>query len=318
MVKRAVDKPGLTDAQQKRAKRYQSMVDRVRNPHSAFEISPGMKGFFVTCNRNREKKSATEVIDLLEEYAAKIYPGLAEEIENEDDEDADENEAEAASGNIEDEIAREVAGIKSKSKPKLFRYLNATIDCLVFIKCHRMIDPEKMVQFIFDDLTKTMQRKTRFTSRLIPAKVTTTSKLDAIVKGSAEVAKNLLAEDAEPTTFALVVNIRYCDDLKRDEVIRAVAGPLDVKHKVDLTNAKYTLVIEAFKSMCTIGLVENYNARKRLNLQTLFDEPAVKNHKASEKDPIDQIDQDGNQADNQNGAKEKAGSKDEIEQNSTS
>ncbi|KAJ1810924.1 hypothetical protein LPJ56_005852 [Coemansia sp. RSA 2599] len=309
MVKRAADKPGLTSAQQKRAKRYQSMVDRVRNPHSAFEISPGMKGFFVTCNRNREKKSASEVIDLLEEYAAKLYPGLAEEIENEADEDADEGAAEAQSGSIEDEIAREVAGMKSKTKPKLFRYLNATIDCLVFIKCHRKIDPEQMVQFIFDDLTKTMQRKTRFTSRLIPAKVTTTSKLDAIVKGSAEVAKDLLAEDAEPTTFSLAVNIRYCDDLKRDDVIRAVAGPLDVKHKVDLTNAKYTLVIEAFKSMCTIGLVENYNARKRLNLQTLFDEPTVKKSKAQEPDSSEQNDQDDDE--------EETNPKDEAENNKT-
>ncbi|KAJ2233055.1 hypothetical protein IWW45_004488 [Coemansia sp. RSA 485] len=286
MGKRAADKPGLTDAQQKRSKRYHTMVDRVRNPHSAFEISPGMKGFFVTCNRNREKKSATEIIDLLEEYAAKLYPGLEEEIENEADEDADDDTAKASGGSIEDEIAREVAGMKSRSKPKLFRYLSATIDCLVFIKCHRKIDPEKMVQFIFDDLTNTMQRKTRFTSRLIPAKITTTSKLDAIVKGSAEVAKDLLAEDAEPTTFALVVNIRYCDELKRDDVIRAVAGPLDVKHKVDLKNAKYTLVIEAFKSMCTIGLVENYNARKRLNLQTLFDEPVVKKSKAPEAEAV--------------------------------
>ncbi|KAJ2845980.1 hypothetical protein GGI22_006384, partial [Coemansia erecta] len=129
-----------------------------------------------------------------------------------------------------------------------------------------------LVQFIFADLAKTRQRKTRYTSRLIPAKVTTTSKLDAIVVAANEVAHDLLAEDAEPTTFALVVNIRHCAGLKRDEVIKAVAAPLDIKHKVDLEHAKHTLVIEAFKSMCTIGLVENYNALRRFNLQTLFDE----------------------------------------------
>ncbi|KAJ2441454.1 hypothetical protein IWW46_003502, partial [Coemansia sp. RSA 2440] len=133
-----------------------------------------------------------------------------------------------------------------------------------------------LVQFIFAELSVTKQRKTRFTGRLIPVKVTTTSKLDAIVKGATQVAHALLAEDAEPTTFALVVNIRYCDDLKRDDVILAVAAPLDVKHKVDLKNARYTLVIEVFKSMATIGLVENYNALRRLNLQTLFDDPSAK------------------------------------------
>ncbi|KAJ2777478.1 hypothetical protein GGI15_004485 [Coemansia interrupta] len=278
-----------SDAQQKRVKRYKPMGDRIRNQQNVFEISPGMKGFFVTCNRHKEKKSATETIDLLEEYAARLYPGLEDEIENEGDEienegvDDNENEGsqdgaetdDAAAGDIEDEIAREVAGMKSNTKQKLFRYLNTTIDCLVFIKCHRRIDPEQLVEYIFEDLAKTMQRKTRFTGRLIPAKVITTSKIDAIVKGAKDVAKNLLADDAEPSTFSLVVNIRYCDGLKRDDVIPAVAAPLDEKHKVDLKHSKYTIVIEAFKSVCVLGLLTDYTARRRYNLQTLFDEPAA-------------------------------------------
>ncbi|KAI7832997.1 hypothetical protein BX661DRAFT_178931 [Kickxella alabastrina] len=279
MGKRSSDKPGQSSSQQKRAKRFQPMTDRFKNSQSVFEISPGMKGIFATCNRHKEKKSAHETIDLLEEYASKLYPGIEDEIMNdgEEDEDADADEKpDAPKVDIEDEIAREVAGMKSKWKPKLFRYYNTMIDCLIFIKCHRKIDPGKLVQFIFDDLTKTMQRKTRFTGRIVPAQVTTTSKLDAIVKGATEVASELLAEDAEPSTFALVVNIRYCDALKRDDVIPAVAAPLDAKHKVDLKNAKYTIVIEAFKSMCIIGLVEDFNARRRLNLQTLFDEPEAK------------------------------------------
>ncbi|KAJ1860336.1 hypothetical protein LPJ73_001408 [Coemansia sp. RSA 2703] len=268
-----------SDAQQKRLKRYKPMGDRIRNQQNVFEISPGMKGFFVTCNRHKEKKSAMETIDLLEEYAAKLYPGLEDEIENEGADDKDDGGAqdEAGAGDIEDEIAREVAGMKSNTKQKLFRYLNTTIDCIVFIKCHRRIDPEQLVEYIFEDLTKTMQRKTRFTGRLIPAKVITTSKIDAIVKGAKDVAKDLLADDAEPSTFALVVNIRYCDGLKRDDVIPAVAAPLDEKHKVDLKHSKYTVVIEAFKSICVLGLLTDYTARKRYNLQTLFDEPpAVK------------------------------------------
>ncbi|KAJ1847302.1 hypothetical protein LPJ70_001604 [Coemansia sp. RSA 2708] len=232
-----------------------------------------MKGFFVTCTRGRERKSAAETIDLLEEYAAKLYPNLEAEIAAESEADGDAPPADG--GDIEDEIARELAEMKSSPKQKPFRYLQTTIDCLLYIKCHRKIDPEKLVQFIFADLSETKQRKTRFTGRLIPVKVTTTSKLDAIVKGARQVAQELLADDAEPTTFALVVNIRYCDDLKRDDVIPAVAAPLDVKHKVDLKNARYTLVIEVFKSMAAIGLVENYNALRRLNLQTLFDEPSA-------------------------------------------
>ncbi|KAJ1723626.1 hypothetical protein LPJ53_002066 [Coemansia erecta] len=284
-----------SDAQQKRVKRYKPMGDRIRNQQNAFEISPGMKGFFVTCTRHKEKKSAMETIDLLEEYAAKLYPGLEEEIENEGADDNEDGGAQdgteatdAAAGDIEDEIAREVAGMKSNTKQKLFRYLNTTIDCIVFIKCHRRIDPEQLVEYIFEDLTKTMQRKTRFTGRLIPAKAITTSKIDAIVKGAKDVAKDLLADDAEPSTFSLVVNIRYCDGLKRDDVIPAVAAPLDEKHKVDLKHSKYTVVIEAFKSICVLGLLTDYTARRRYNLQTLFDEPAAakdgENVKATEPD----------------------------------
>ncbi|KAJ2659468.1 hypothetical protein IW148_004201 [Coemansia sp. RSA 1199] len=275
MGKRATEGSGGKGSQQKRAKRHQYLKDRVKYPQNSFDISPGMKGFFVTCTRGREKKSASETIDLLEEFANKLYPNLEEEIAAEKDA-SDDAPAAQAGGGIEDEIAREIAEMKASPKIKMFRYLPSTIDCILYIKCHRKIDPEALVQFMFAELSVTKQRKTRFTGRLIPAKVTTTSKLDAIVKGATQVAHELLAEDAEPTTFALVVNIRYCDDLKRDDVILAVAAPLDVKHKVDLKNARYTLVIEVFKSMATIGLVENYNALRRLNLQTLFDDPSAK------------------------------------------
>ncbi|KAJ2004234.1 hypothetical protein H4R26_002637 [Coemansia thaxteri] len=273
MGKRSADRSGPQASQQKRTKQSQQARDRYKNPQNTFAVSPGMRGFFVTCVRGREKKSAMETIDLLEEYASKLYPGIEEDIENEGELD---DEAAPGGDDIEDEIARELADMKSTSKPRLFRYLPMTIECLVYIKCHRKIDPQELVHFLFEDLSKTKQRKTRYTSRLIPAQVTTTSKLDAIVRGAAEVTRDLLAEDAVPTTFALVVNIRYCDDVKRDSIIPAVAAPLDVKHKVDLKNAEYTLVIEAFKSMCTIGLVKNYTALRRLNLQTLFDEPAVR------------------------------------------
>ncbi|KAI9474663.1 hypothetical protein LPJ78_003366 [Coemansia sp. RSA 989] len=272
--KRPSELAGSKKPHQKRAKRYQYLKDRARNPQNSFDISPGMKGFFVTCTRGREKKSAAETIDLLEEYTGKLYPNLDEEIAAEKAASEDRPAAEGE-GDIEDEIARELAEMQSSPKIKMFRYLPTTVDCLLYIKCHRKIDPEKLVQFMFADLAQTRQRKTRFTSRLIPAQVTTTSRLDAIVRDSKQVVQRLLAEDAEPTTFALVVNIRYCADLKREEVIAAVAAPLDVKHKVDLKNARFTLVIEVFKSMATIGLVENYNELRRLNLQTLFDEPSA-------------------------------------------
>ncbi|KAJ2746387.1 hypothetical protein GGI20_001383 [Coemansia sp. BCRC 34301] len=271
MGKRTADKSGGSSAsQQKRAKRFQIVRERFKNPQNVFDISPGMKGFFVTCTRGREKNCAAEVIDLLEEYATRLYPGIEDDIENGGEISAD---PAPTGGDIEDEIAREIADMKSTSKPRLFRYYSTTIECVVFIKCHRMIDPERLAHFVFEDLSNTKQRKTRYTSRLIPSKVTTRSKIDDIVKGAIEVARNLLADDTEPTTFALVVNIRYCDELKRDDIIPAVAAPLGAKHKVDLKNARYTLVIEVFKNICALGLVENYNALRRFNLMTLLDEP---------------------------------------------
>ncbi|KAJ2791373.1 hypothetical protein GGI18_001186 [Coemansia linderi] len=273
MGKRAAEKSGPMSTQQKRAKRFQQVRERFKNPQNSFDISPGMRGFFVTCTRGREQKSASETIDLLEQYATRLYPGIEEDIENEGETSA---EPAPTGGDIEDEIAREIANIKSKSRPTLFRYYFTTIECVVFIKCHRMIDPEKLAHFVFEDLAKTKQRKTRYTCRLIPAKVTTSSKIDAIVKGAAEATHRLLADDVEPATFAVAINIRYCEDIKRDDVIPAVAAPLNARHKVDLKNAKYTIVVEVFKSICAIGIVENYNTLRRFNLMTLFDEPEAK------------------------------------------
>ncbi|KAJ1938310.1 hypothetical protein EC988_007631, partial [Linderina pennispora] len=112
MAKRAAsDKSAPQSNAVKRAKRFQTMKDRFRKAENVFELSPMMKGFFITCNRGREKKCASEVIDLLEQYTEKLYPGLeaAEESDSEDEE----------AGDIESEIARELEDMKSKSKPKL-------------------------------------------------------------------------------------------------------------------------------------------------------------------------------------------------------
>ncbi|KAJ2802872.1 hypothetical protein H4R20_003114, partial [Coemansia guatemalensis] len=80
MSKRFSERSGAGASQLKRAKRYQQMRDRLKNPQNSFDISPGMKGFFATCTRGREKKSALETIDLLEDYAGKLYPDLEDEL----------------------------------------------------------------------------------------------------------------------------------------------------------------------------------------------------------------------------------------------
>ena len=73
----------------------------------------------------------------------------------------------------------------------------------------------------------------------------------------------------EPTTYAIVIKIRNNTKMERDEMIKSVAELVDVKHKVDLTDPEYCIVIEVLNHVCGLSVVKDYNKFKKYNLEQI-------------------------------------------------
>lgn len=86
---------------------------------------------------------------------------------------------------------------------------------------------------------------------------------------------------SEPTTFAIVVNKRYNNDVDRMEIIHELAQMITFKnslHKVDLKNAKLTVVLEIVRGLCCLSILPDFIHLKKFNVSELTN---VKDEKES-------------------------------------
>ncbi|KXN75100.1 hypothetical protein CONCODRAFT_1895, partial [Conidiobolus coronatus NRRL 28638] len=73
--------------------------------------------------------------------------------------------------------------------------------------------------------------------------------------------------------------------LKRDEVINNIAQMVpNPPHTVDLTNPDKTIIVEVFKRICAISVVEDFFKYKKFNYALVGDEAMEKNGVEGEKD----------------------------------
>ena len=93
---------------------------------SVNELCPGVRGFLCTSN-NRERESTKEAYNILNEFADVLY-GTEESTKSNDVEDAKQE--------IEDELSKEVADLKSQSsaKEKRFQSVITGVKSCIFVK----------------------------------------------------------------------------------------------------------------------------------------------------------------------------------------
>ncbi|KAJ3065452.1 hypothetical protein HDU98_011195, partial [Podochytrium sp. JEL0797] len=239
-------------------------------------VQPKMQGILGFCPRNKEKQATTELMALLEEYGDKLYgdhqfdepavaaaPGAAPE-ESDEDEDP--------TVSIEDAFAKEVAGLKKPRSAKRFMWLNVGIECCLFVKCHASVDPTALVKFMLADLNDTKIQKTRYLQRILPAAETCLAFMDHITP----MAKRLLptyfsGEGMEPKKFSIVFARRNNTTIDRDSLIPPIAAIATetVQHTVSLTEPDICVIVEIFKGVCAMSVVENYYEFKKFNLESI-------------------------------------------------
>ena len=211
--------------------------------YAAPNIEAGDAGIWATCEMGREGKCTAELRDMFEEYAAKLYGGPEGQIERE----ANDDEGEC---DIEADVKKEVQGMKSKTSKReaLFQPVKVDIQCVLFFKTRKPVEPVDFVHRICQDALQGATKKHRWVKRLTP--MTTMGK--ATVDGLEKVAQTVLqpvfhADDSPAWKFAIRLTRRNHNVLKRDEIIRQVASAVGPRHSVDLKNYDYLILVDVYR-----------------------------------------------------------------------
>ncbi|KAI8997539.1 hypothetical protein BDB01DRAFT_714404 [Pilobolus umbonatus] len=208
----------------------------------SFMIQPDMAGVMVMCARGREKKAVKEAIDILSQYADKLFPESKEE----------EKEGEEEGDDLEASIAKELESLKKHDKKrKRFAHIPTGIDCVMFLRTIPPVEPVKLVHDMLTDLDVKQLKTTRYISRFLPVEKICHSHLPDMEKAAQSLFSTspfFNEKDENGNTiskkFALVCRVRNCNKLVRLDVINAIAGVVDKVHQVDLTNPEITVLIE--------------------------------------------------------------------------
>jgi tRNA acetyltransferase TAN1 len=210
--------------------------------YAAPSIEPGDAGIWATCEMGKEGKCTAELKDLFEQYAAKLYGGAEVQVETASDDDAEVD--------IEAEIEKEVRGIKSKSTKKetLFQPVRVDIQCVLFFKTRKPIEPVEFVHRICQDALEGATKRHRWVKRLTPM----TMMGKATVEGLEKVAQSVLqpvfhAEGTPARKFAIRPTRRNHNIMKRDEIIRQIASVVGAGHSVDLKNYDYLILVDVYR-----------------------------------------------------------------------
>uniref|UniRef100_A0A8C4WXB1 THUMP domain-containing protein 1 n=1 Tax=Eptatretus burgeri TaxID=7764 RepID=A0A8C4WXB1_EPTBU len=249
-------------------------------------LAVGMEGFLVTCN-NMERKCAVEALDVLTDYAEKIFgqegePALArspragEELD--DMEMAVKEEVEKLKGKQPEEGK---ANEGSATSPR-FQIMESGANNVVFIRTHS-IDPALLAWEVLKDVAEKRCARGRNVLRLIPVGAS----CKAYCTDLAQLAERFLEPyfgAPRQSTFQVVFKARNHQLLKRDEVIQTLADivtTMNSDNKVNLSSPDQTIVVEVIKNVCCLSVVRDYTRLRKYNLQEVAREGAAQSRVAN-------------------------------------
>ncbi|CAD7003062.1 unnamed protein product [Ceratitis capitata] len=228
-------------------------------------LQAGHRGFMATCNF-RERDCLREAYNLLNHYADELYgppeknekdPALDDAVETEENND------------ITDDLQREVDATKVKKQNRdlarqRFQAVDTGATNCIFVRTS-LPDPVELGARIITDIARTREQKTRFLLRLVPVEVVCRANMVDIKNAAGELFDKYFLKKG--TTFAIVFNKRYNNDLKRDDIIRDLAALVEsknIKNSVDLKQAEKTILVEVIKGLCCISVLDGYLKYKNL------------------------------------------------------
>ncbi|KAI9319594.1 hypothetical protein DFJ73DRAFT_329568 [Zopfochytrium polystomum] len=249
-----------------------------------FAVQAGSSGVLAFCNRNKDQLAKKELLLLLNEYADQLYgeerpesaangeAAVTKTTPAADDDDEDDDDEEEVG--IEDAFAKEMGTLKKPKKTHRFSPQDVGIDCTIFIKAGAGIDPKALVGAILKDLDQTKKKKTRFTQRILPIERCSAAFLADIITLAKKIVVPQFPSDS-PVKYSIVFNRRFNDQISRVELIPKLAELVGPAHQVDIKNLDRVILVEIFKGICGMSVVDDFYKYKKYNLEAVFDQEAA-------------------------------------------
>lgn len=238
-------------------------------------LDPNTSGIYVSCARRKEANCRQELLNLLSEKVPEYF-----DLENVED-DEDENQIDKKELSIEDKIKQELQELEESknSKKELLQPVDVDLECLVFIKTKKPIDPEVLVEKLCKECYESGQKTTRYTQKLVPIMDSCSSTGDDPLEKVRQLARKVLArhfhqeKDQKPVKFAVQVSRRNFNVLKSDVIIKTIAECVGNSHghSVDLKNYDKLIIVECYKNNIGMGVANNFLKYSKYNLQQIFD-----------------------------------------------
>lgn len=240
----------------KKAKQYYTQQHK---KHKRPTLEVGMKGFLCSCN-NREKECIRESYNLLNKYHDILHPSST-------------NDAAKVELEVEDELESEIKQLQSTNsqKKRLFQALESGAKNFLFVKTTAE-DPVELAEAICKDLSQTKSEQTRNLLRLVPIETVCKATVADIREQIGPLLDKHFVDT--PQTFSVFFNHRNNNSISKDEVIDAVAKMVSERNgenKVDLKEAKTTVVVEIIKGFALLSVVPNFIQFKKYNLHSICD-----------------------------------------------
>jgi tRNA acetyltransferase TAN1 len=150
-----------------------------------------------------------------------------------------------------------------------FEVLKTHIECMIFVKIPSEKSPTTYTQHLIDYIQK-QRLIIRYIQRVIPLELTCAANLTDIQKYVQPwIDLHFNSHFKDSCTFAILYKALHHQKLKREEVISLLASIINPSHQVNLKQPDKLILIQVFKNIFGISILEHYYLLKKYNLTEL-------------------------------------------------
>ncbi|KAF9450074.1 hypothetical protein P691DRAFT_726789 [Macrolepiota fuliginosa MF-IS2] len=220
-------------------------------------------GIWVSCVKGKEKQTVGELYELFESLADELWP---EDITS-SGEQAGTTTIELS---LEAQIANEMLSLQRPKREKRFVNCQTNTPCVVFLSCKPPVDPVQIVVKHIKNVQRTGVTHTRYTYRFVPVSGTCVANLPEIHSLCSNVFNTFFEEHPEKKfTYKVELRIRNHSTISRPIFIQHIAQCMPAGHTVSLDNPEIFVLVEVFKSVCGVSIVQDYYRLQKFNVMEI-------------------------------------------------
>lgn len=221
-------------------------------------------GIWVSCVKGKERQTVAECYDLFDSVASGLWPS---DEQRTSDADSESDPEEGHDLSIEAQIANEVSAIKCPKAEPRFTNCQTNTPCVVFISCKPPVDPVKLVMKLVEDVEVTGVVRSRCIHRLVPVSGSCGANLPEIQALCRTIIEPFFSQHLNKKfKYKIELRVRNHSVISRPDIIQHIAQCVPEGHTVELTDPEIFILVEVFKSICGISVVEDYYAHQKFNM----------------------------------------------------